>query len=201
MVDYSVTLKILVLEDEHIIAYDIRDILESMGHHVLLAHNLEDCLYILDTSNPELLLSDINLNTNETGIEIVRKIKEIKPLLEVIYVTAHSDETTFLEAQTTVPINYLVKPYSEEQLKTTVNLAVNYLYLKNENGDDLKKLTHAEFKIVELIAQQKSSKEIALQLHVSEKTVRNHRYNITKKLNLPPENNCLLSWALQQFRN
>ena len=118
MTDYSIALEILVLEDEHIIAYDIRDILESMGHCVLLAHDLERCIHIINHSDPKLLLSDINLNSTETGIEIVRQAKLLKPLLEVIYITAHSDETTFFEAQTTLPINYLVKPYSEEQLKT-----------------------------------------------------------------------------------
>jgi DNA-binding CsgD family transcriptional regulator len=54
--------------------------------------------------------------------------------------------------------------------------------------------------ILGLIAQQKKSKEIAYILHVSEKTIRNHRYNIKKKLNLPNENNSLLKWAVSHFK-
>lgn len=60
--------------------------------------------------------------------------------------------------------------------------------------------TVTEIRILELIAQQKKSKEIAEILFVSEKTIRNHRYNIKKKLDLPKENNSLLKWALLEFK-
>jgi DNA-binding CsgD family transcriptional regulator len=61
-------------------------------------------------------------------------------------------------------------------------------------------LTRMENRILSLIAQQKKSKEIADLLFVSEKTIRNHRYNIKKKLNLPNENNSLLKWAVMYFK-
>ncbi len=57
-------------------------------------------------------------------------------------------------------------------------------------------LTATENRILQLISEQKNSKEIAAILFVSEKTIRNHRYNIKKKLDLPKENNSLLKWAL-----
>jgi DNA-binding CsgD family transcriptional regulator len=63
----------------------------------------------------------------------------------------------------------------------------------------LAELTQAEMKILELIAQNKRSKEIADILFISEKTVKNHRYHISKKLNLSTENNSLLSFALSHF--
>ena len=63
-----------------------------------------------------------------------------------------------------------------------------------------KKLTATETKVLQLIAEQKKSKEIAEILFVSEKTVRNHRYNIKKKLDLPNENNSLLKWAILNFK-
>ena len=62
-----------------------------------------------------------------------------------------------------------------------------------------KNLTATESRILSLIAQQKNSKEIAELLFVSEKTIRNHRYNIKKKLDLPKENNSLLKWAILNF--
>jgi hypothetical protein len=63
-----------------------------------------------------------------------------------------------------------------------------------------KNLTATESRILSLIAQQKNSKEIAELLFVSEKTIRNHRYNIKKKLDLPKENNSLLKWAILNFK-
>jgi len=61
-------------------------------------------------------------------------------------------------------------------------------------------LTKMESIILGLIAQQKKSKEIADLLYLSEKTIRNHRYNIKKKLNLPNENNSLLKWAVSSIK-
>jgi DNA-binding CsgD family transcriptional regulator len=63
-----------------------------------------------------------------------------------------------------------------------------------------KKLTATETKVLQLIAEQKKSKEIAEILFVSEKTIRNHRYNIKKKLDLPKENNSLLKWAILNIK-
>jgi DNA-binding CsgD family transcriptional regulator len=61
-------------------------------------------------------------------------------------------------------------------------------------------LTKMENRILGLIAQQKKSREIADLLYLSEKTIRNHRYNIKKKLDLPNENNSLLKWAVSSFK-
>ena len=61
-------------------------------------------------------------------------------------------------------------------------------------------LTKMENRILSLIAQQKKSREIADLLYLSEKTSRNHRYNIKKKLDLPNENNSLSRWAVSSFK-
>ena len=61
-------------------------------------------------------------------------------------------------------------------------------------------LTRMENRILSLIAQQKKSREIADLLYLSEKTIRNHRYNIKKKLDLPNENNSLSRWAVTSFK-
>jgi DNA-binding CsgD family transcriptional regulator len=61
-------------------------------------------------------------------------------------------------------------------------------------------LTRMENIILDLIAKQKKSKEIANLLYLSEKTIRNHRYNIKKKLDLPNENNSLSRWAVMSFK-
>ena len=65
---------------------------------------------------------------------------------------------------------------------------------------DIQGLTKMENRILSLIAQHKKSREIADLLYLSEKTIRNHRYNIKKKLDLPNENNSLLKWAVSSFK-
>jgi DNA-binding CsgD family transcriptional regulator len=65
---------------------------------------------------------------------------------------------------------------------------------------DIQGLTKMENRILSLIAQHKKSREIADLLYLSEKTIRNHRYNIKKKLDLPNKNNSLLKWAVSSFK-
>jgi DNA-binding CsgD family transcriptional regulator len=74
------------------------------------------------------------------------------------------------------------------------------LILKESIQIGIRGLTRMENIILGLIAQQKKSKEIADLLYLSEKTIRNHRYNIKKKLDLPNENNSLSKWAVSSFK-
>jgi DNA-binding CsgD family transcriptional regulator len=78
-------------------------------------------------------------------------------------------------------------------------MAFDHIHVVSEQHKILGDLTQAELKILELIAQNKKTKEIADLLFISEKTVKNHRYHISKKLNLSTENNSLLSFALSHF--
>jgi DNA-binding CsgD family transcriptional regulator len=99
----------------------------------------------------------------------------------------------------TEPFNYLVKPWNEQQIAVTVNMAFTYILERMKNDSLVKNLSLSEYKILDLIAKQKKSKEIAEILFIAEKTVRNHRYNIIKKLDLPNDNNSLLKWAITHF--
>lgn len=67
--------------------------------------------------------------------------------------------------------------------------------------DKLSHLSLTEYKIIDLIAKHKKSKEIGEILFISEKTVRNHRYNIIKKLQIPRDNYSLLKWALTYLKS
>ncbi|MGI9139300.1 MAG: helix-turn-helix domain-containing protein [Sediminibacterium sp.] len=100
------------------------------------------------------------------------------------------------DVATTNSLNYIVKPWNEEQIKVSVKLAFDYIEKKYDKEDLLNGLSLTEYKIIDLISKQKKSKEISELLFISEKTVRNHRYNIIKKLNIPNDNNSLLKWTL-----
>ena len=104
------------------------------------------------------------------------------------------------EVATTNSLNYIVKPWNEEQIKVSVKMAFNFIEKKYSNEDLLKGLSLTEYKIIDLISKQKKSKEIGELLFISDKTVRNHRYNIIKKLNIPNDNNSLLKWALTHMK-
>ena len=104
------------------------------------------------------------------------------------------------EVAATNSLNYIVKHLNEDQIKVSVKMAFNYIEKKYSHEDLLSGLSLTEYKIIDLIAKQKKSKEIGALLFISDKTVRNHRYNIIKKLNIPNDNNSLLKWALTPMK-
>lgn len=192
--------KILIVDDEIILATDLQELLQQLNFKVAVAHHYTDALHIAKLFQPDLLLCDINLNQNKNGIDLVKELRQSYPDFEVIYLTAYSSEDIITQAELTEPFNYLVKPYNDSQIEIAVRLAFNYINQKSANPDWTDKLTHMEIKILELIAQQKTSKVIAQILFISDKTVRNHRYNIAKKLGIPAGNNSLSRWAIIHFK-
>jgi DNA-binding NarL/FixJ family response regulator len=191
---------ILILEDDQIVAIDLQELLQAAGYETFIAHNYLEALELTKKFKPSLAICDINLGSGLTGIDFVKDVYIIQPKLEIIYVTAFSNRQVIDEIEATNPLNYIVKPWNEEQIKVTVKLAFSYIEKKYKNDNILKDLSLTEYKIIDLISKQKKSKEIAEILFVSEKTVRNHRYNIIKKLNLPNDNNSLLKWAITNIK-
>lgn len=188
--------RILVLEDEVIVAMDLQEILEKSGFEVTIAHNYVEAFTILVDWKPQLAICDIDLGQGKTGIEFALDAKSRVPSLEVIFLTAFGDRNHLDQTNESSPINYLVKPWNESQISISVEMAFQAIHKKSGEGHDF---TPAEKRILELIAAQKKTKEIAEILFISDKTVKNHRYHISKKLGLSNENNSLLSWALKNM--
>ncbi len=188
--------KILILEDDMIVGIDLQEILNQAGYNTILLHNYEDAINQLKEFKPNLAICDINLGQGESGIDFVKKANIILPKIEIIYLTAFSTHHIIESAELTKPLNYIIKPWNEDQIKVTVQRAFSHIKIKYAKNVVIEKLSLTEYKILDLISQQKKSKDIAVELFVSEKTIRNHRYNIIKKLKLPNENNSLLKWAL-----
>jgi DNA-binding LytR/AlgR family response regulator len=124
-------LKILIVEDELIIAEDMQNMLTKMGYEVVgNAMDAEEALEILATETPDLMLLDINLGGKKDGIDLANEINE-KYQVPFIFTTSHTDSATVQRAKITKPINYLVKPFKAEQLYTAIEIAMINL-AKNE---------------------------------------------------------------------
>lgn len=183
------TKRILFIEDEFLIAKDIQLLLQKdEKYQVDVAKNPSKALELYKAYKYHLIISDINLQCDKDGIDVVRELKVIR-MLPVIYLTAYK-EASFLErAKETMPFAYLLKPFQEEQLKVTIQLSLlnyqNSLEGKQENMENTKKienLTTREKEILITLATGKTSKEIADTLCVSYHTVEKHKKNIKQKL-------------------
>ena len=117
--------KILIVEDERIVAFDIKSSLELFDYDVTgIASNGIDALKLIEENKPDIVLMDIGLKGDLDGIEITKKINE-KYQISVIYLTAFEDEKTFQRAKETSFADYLIKPFEDEQLENSIQKALN----------------------------------------------------------------------------
>ncbi|MBL8798788.1 MAG: response regulator [Planctomycetia bacterium] len=119
------TAQILVVEDERIVARGIQRELQDMGYAVPeLASTGEEAVQKADRLRPDLVLMDIVLKGQLDGIEAARTIRE-RFDIPVIYLSAYEDENTLGRARLTEPFGYLLKPYEEKELHTTIEMALH----------------------------------------------------------------------------
>ena len=116
--------KVLVVEDEKIVAADIKNTLQYLGYTVLgIASSGEEAVSKTRELMPELVLMDIKLKGNMDGIESVEKLRDFSSV-PVIYLTAYADESTLDRAKITEPFGYILKPFDERELHITIEMAL-----------------------------------------------------------------------------
>lgn len=116
--------RVLVVEDEMIIADDLCNMITSKGYECVgIAGSYEEALMSMSNKNPELILLDIMLNSEKSGIDVAKRINETTQT-PFIFLTSHSDSSTLEQAIETHPSGYLVKPIDEDDLTTTMALAI-----------------------------------------------------------------------------
>ena len=116
--------RIMVVEDENIIALDIGDKLEDLGYDVVaIVASGSLAIEKARKLNPDLILMDILLKGDMDGIEVTRSIDDL--FIPVVYLTSYSDKKTLQRARETSPYGYIIKPYNEDGLKTTIEMALH----------------------------------------------------------------------------
>jgi diguanylate cyclase (GGDEF)-like protein len=115
--------RILVVEDEFLVAHDISNMLIELGYEVqAIVPSAEEALAAIRNRPPDLILLDIRLKGPIDGIQAANIIKE-EWSIPFIYLTAHADDLTLSRAKTSDPLGYLLKPFEFRELKTDIELA------------------------------------------------------------------------------
>src|SRR6056297_2391174 len=118
------TEKILIVEDERIIALDLKKRLERFGFaSPEIVSNGEDAITSAEGARPDIILMDIMLGGEIDGIEAAKHIKEHLNI-PVIFLTAYSNENTLERAKEAEPYGYILKPFKERELYTTIDIAL-----------------------------------------------------------------------------
>lgn len=116
--------RILVVEDGLIMARDIERRLHAMGYAVAgLAASGDEAVRMVMHVRPDLVLMDVNLRGGMDGIQTTEKVHALIDV-PVVYVTAYSDEATLKRARATDPFGYVLKPFEEKELRTTIEMAL-----------------------------------------------------------------------------
>jgi len=117
-------LKILVVEDERIVARDLQVRLTNLGYQLTgTASSKREALQSVQINRPDIVLMDIRLNGVPDGIDAARALRTSFNL-PVIYLTGHSDNATLSRARTTEPFGYILKPFENRELVAAIETAV-----------------------------------------------------------------------------
>jgi DNA-binding NarL/FixJ family response regulator len=199
--------KLVIADDHPLLLAGMVSILQKEFKYanIFKAKNGQIALDKIKSIQPDIAILDIDMPIL-TGFEVAKAIKKLKLKTKIIFLTLHKEQSLFNEAQKLDLDAYILKEFSTNEIVKCVQqvLLGNKYYSEQlekfilKSTFDFSVFTKKEESIIKLIAQHKSTKEIAEMLFITTRTVETHKYHICKKLNLKPEKNALLKWVLEQ---
>jgi len=190
-------IRVLIVEDEPIIAADIEKCLQDLDYFVCgKAMTFNRAKILLETTYPDIAIIDINLEGKREGIELAAIIRE-KNNIPFIFLTSYSDAATLKAAKITMPNGYVVKPFDEQDLYATLEIALyNFAQIQkklhgelniavlNKKLGNFDALSQREFEILEGVTNGYTNVQIGEKLFISVNTVKTHLKNLFQKLNV-----------------
>ncbi len=117
--------RLLIVEDERIVALDLRFNLEALGYNVIgMAASEGEALSMVENHRPDLVLMDINLGRGGDGTVAAQKISDAYGL-PVVFLTAYAEPETLARASASAPYGYLLKPFDLRELNATIQVALS----------------------------------------------------------------------------
>jgi two-component system, NarL family, response regulator NreC len=190
-------IRVLVVDDHEIVLRGLKTVLDREGFEIVgEASDGSQAVARAVELQPDLVVMDISMPVM-TGIEAAAQIRRSLPSAKVVLLTVHTENRYILEALRSGIRGYVLKSRAASELVEAIHEILNgrvYLspgisqtvveaYLRQNNGDS-EMLTRRELQVLQLVAEGKTTKEIAASLDVSAKTADSHRSNIMHKLNL-----------------
>jgi len=182
---------ILIIEDEVLIAQDIAQKVKHLGYDVMgLYHNSERALDFLAHNSPDLILCDIRIKGQRDGIEVAEIVRTDKKI-PFIFITSFADRGTLDRAKNAMPYGYVVKPFTENDLLTAIEIALHkhateldHLSITKTKIDGIanKPLTKKEYEILLDITKGLSNIQLAEKHFISHNTVMSHMRSLLTKL-------------------
>ena len=194
------TIKVMIADDHVMMREGIKQLLEFDGSIKVIeeANDGVECLEKLKSAKPDVLLLDINM-PNMNGIEVLQKIRNKNMNIKVLILTVHNEVEYLLKAVDIGVDGYLLKDSESAELKKAINIVLNdesyiqpslvpflnsRLIARDVDKEKIESLTKRELEVLIQVASGMFNKEIATNLNISERTVKNHISNIFKKIDV-----------------
>ncbi len=193
-------IEIMLVDDHKMIREGIKQLLEFNEDFKVVyeAENGKECLDYLKKGSVDVILMDINMPVMD-GIATLNEIRNRRLDAKVLMLTVHNEVEYLVKATEIGCEGYILKDAGSDELKTAIysvdrgesyiqpkliNELNNYLIHKDSDMDKIKSLTKREMDVLKLVAMGEFNKNIASKLDISERTVKNHIFNIFKKIDV-----------------
>ncbi|MBL7884938.1 MAG: response regulator transcription factor [Bacteroidia bacterium] len=207
-------MKLLIADDHPIFRAGLKDILLSSFKKIELIEcvNGAQAIEKIRVQKPDVAILDVNM-PELNGLEVARYVLKENLKTKIVILTMYRDREMIKKAMEVGAYGYILKDFAADEIIECIEkVKINEKYIgpelqafyqelgtenlkKKEFKQLLENLSQAELKTLKLVSQNKSTKEIAELLFLSEKTIENYRSKICQKLLLPPRNNSLLLWT------
>ncbi len=192
-------INVFLVDDHEVVRRGVRELLESEGDITVVgeAGRQSEALILIPEAMPDVVLLDVRLPDGD-GIEICRDIRSTSPEIHCIMLTSYADDEAFIGAVLAGAAGYVLKQINGNDLVNSVRRAATGESLldpllvaqararlgRDQEEERLKPLSPQERKILDLIAQGKTNREIADTMFLAEKTVRNYVSNLLMKMGM-----------------
>ena len=197
---------IITADDHPLLLKGLNDFLLEKDYNIIgSGNNGREAYNLIAKMNPDIAILDIQMPFM-SGLEIAKKCKTNGISTKIILITFHKEKELYQQAKDLNIFGYVLKEFALEEIEMCIKaVSKGKPFFSSEIKDllgtdsleenSLKNLTPSEKKILKLIANDKTNKEIASLLFISYRTVEKHRSNIITKLELEHKTNSLLIWA------
>mgnify|MGYP000313264714 CR=1 FL=1 len=192
--------KVMITDDHSLIREGLKQLLELEGDFQVIAEECDgiDCMEKLKEQIPDVLLLDINM-PRMNGLEVLQKIKDEKIDVKILVLTVHNEVEYLLKAVDIGINGYLLKDSESSELKKAILSVVDgedyiqpslipvlnaKMIDRDMDSEKIEKLTKRELEVLKLLAVGMYNKGVADELHISERTVKNHVSSIFKKIDV-----------------
>ncbi len=194
------SVKVMISDDHVLIREGIKQLLEFDGDIEIIAEANDglECLSVLRRVLPDVLFLDINM-PHKNGIEVLQEIRNENIPVKVLILTVHNEIDYLVRAVEIGVDGYLLKNSGSAELKKAIHSVINgesyiqpdlipelnaRLVTRNDNREKIDALTRRELEVLILVASGMFNKEIAEEMKISERTVKNHISSIFKKIDV-----------------